>query len=304
MTAAARVEQAQQAAQPVAVARRNELLDYITKYGGELEKLTQRDRFTGKPVVDASYYLATLELYFREHPDLLECRPLSIATGMLRVAQTGLVLGVSCDLLPFGKANKVCQFSPRYTGLIELALQSGVRAINTGVVREGDHFEFSKGLVLKLQHDPIAKSTAPILRAYAFAEVKQGSFSVECMTKEQIDAHRRRYSRSWWKEKNGREIPLEEVPWYGKKTCVRQLSSVLPKNPRLAAALMFEKQAEEAVEDDEIPEATYELQEPVRPARVVEEPTPQREPGEEEPDDRELDDFPGRGISGQAARAR
>jgi len=243
----------------------------------------------------ADYYVASLELYFREHPQLLECQPLSIATGMLRVAQTGLVLGVSCDLLPF---KAVCQFSPRYGGIIELALQSGVRAINTGVVREGDHFQFSKGLVLKLQHEPLAKSTAQITHAYAFAEIRQGAFAVECMTKEQIDAHRRRYSKSWWKDKQGTLIQLEEISWYGKKTCVRQLSSVLPKNPRLAAALMFEKQAEE----EEIPEAAFEVEVARQDdegasesRRAMPRPIAGEEVKEEFVDERQFDDFPGRG---------
>jgi phage RecT family recombinase len=273
--------------QQLAIARRHELLEYITKFGGEFEKLGPRG-------MTADYYVASLELYFREHAQLLDCKPLSIATGMLRVAQTGLVLGVSCDLLPF---KSVCQFSPRYGGIIELALQSGVRAINTGVVREGDHFVFEKGTTLKLSHQPIAKSTAPITHAYAIAEVKQGAFSVECMTKEQIDAHRRQFSKSWWwidpKNHASGVIPLEEIAWYGKKTCVRQLSSVLPKNPRLAAALMFEKQGED---EEEILEGTFEVErepgeeevrKPVTAPRLIE--------GDEVQNDRELDDFPGRG---------
>jgi phage RecT family recombinase len=289
MTTAARPQQKEVPALTgnLAMVRRDELLDYVRKFGAEMEKLTVRDRYTGQPQTSAEHYVASLELYFREHPQLLDCQPLSIATGMLRVAQTGLVLGVSCDLLPF---KAVCQFSPRYTGIIELALASGTRAINTGVVREGDHFEFSKGLVLKLQHDPIGKSTAPVLRAYAFAEIKQGSFAVECMTKEQIDAHRKRYSKSWWKDKSGNVIPLEEIPWYGKKTCVRQLSSVLPKNPRLAAALMFEKQAEE----EDIPEGSFEVQD--EGAEEIRKATPRPIAGEEVQeefqDDRALDDFP------------
>lgn len=301
MATAARPQQRQSAFQTpeqrqVALKRRDEILDFVGKYAGEIEKLAPRG-------VTADYHVASLRLYFQEHPKVLECRPISIALGILRVAQTGLTLGVSCDLLPFKAA---CQFSPRYTGIVELALNSGTRAINLGVVREGDHFEFDKGTNLFLSHRPIAKSHAPITYGYALAEVKQGAFSLEVMTAEQIDAHRKRYSKSWWLDDKRQVIPLEEVPWYAKKTPMRQLSNVLPKNPRLAAALIFEKQAEE----DPIPEAEFEPvateasqpQEAATPgqpatATVAAEgaPTTQQLEDWEFQDDRSLDDYPNQG---------
>jgi phage RecT family recombinase len=234
----------------VAVQRRDELLTFVGKYAEEIEKLAPRG-------MNADYFVASLRLYFAQNPKLLECKALSIAQGILRVAQTGLTLGVSCDLLPF---KDVCQYSPRYTGIVELALASGTRAINLGVVREGDYFEFSKGTTMHLEHRPLGKSTAPILWGYAMAEIKQGSFALEIMTREAIDAHRKRWSKSWWwidpKNQSKGVIPLEEVSWYAKKTPLRQLSNVLPKNPRLAAALIFEK----AVEDEEIPEGEFEVE--------------------------------------------
>jgi phage RecT family recombinase len=282
----------------VALVRRDELLTFVTRYAGEIEKLAPRDRF-GNLLVNADNYVAALRLYFQENPKLLDCTPISIATGMLRIAQTGLILGVSCDLLPF-KAH--CQFSPRYTGLIELALASGTRKVDVGVVRDGDHFEFDKGTNTFLSHRPIAKSGAPITHGYAIAEIKQGSFSLEVMTAEQINAHRKKFSKQWWMEK-GQIIPLEDIPWYGKKTPLRQLSNVLPKNPRLAAALTYEKQAEE----EEIPEGTFEpVSAEITPAgrAALEEgsatakpeaPTATQQEDWEFQDDRNLDDYPGRG---------
>ncbi|MDB4871990.1 MAG: hypothetical protein JWL97_2994 [Gemmatimonadales bacterium] len=288
MTASAQQTAAQRTAEErkVALARRDELLDFVGKYGGEIEKLAPKG-------MTADYHVASLRLYFVEHPQLLECKPISIATGILRVAQTGLTLGVSCDLLPFGQ---VCQFSPRYNGIVELALNAGTRAINLGVVREGDHFGFDKGTSLFLSHRPIAKSDAEITYGYSLAEIKQGAFALEVMTREQIDAHRRRYSKSWWKDKKGNLIPLEEVPWYAKKTPLRQMSPVLPKNARFAAALMYAQEAEEVEED--IPEASFEVEGREAPAeerRAMPRPIEGEEVQQEFSDERELDDFPGRG---------
>jgi phage RecT family recombinase len=267
----------------LALVRRDEILDFVGKYGGEIDKLAPRG-------MDAAYQVASLRLYFQSHPELLDCKPLSIATGILRVAQTGLTLGVSCDLLPFGQ---VCQYSPRYTGIAQLALAAGTRAINLGVVREGDHFRFMKGTSSFVEHQPIAKSDAPIIWGYALAEIKQGAFSIEIMSREAIDAHRRRYSKSWWKDKKGNVIPLEEIPWYGKKTPMRQLAPVLPQSPRLSAALMFAKE----VEEEEIPEGSFEVEREPGEEEEVRKPVaaPRLIEGEEVQNDRELDDFPGRG---------
>lgn len=275
----------------VSLQRRDEILDFVGKYAGEIEKLAPKG-------TSADYHVASLRLYFQEHEKLLQCRPISIALGILRVAQTGLTLGVGCDLLPFGN---VCQFSPRYTGIIELALASGTRAINVGVVREGDHFEFTKGTSSFLHHQPIAKSDAPITHGYAIAEIKQGAFSIEVMTAEQIDAHRKRYSKQWWLGDNRQVIALEEIPWYAKKTPLRQLSNVLPKNPRLSAALIFEKEREEEIPegefeavDESTPTVTTTPGAPATATVAADAPSPQQLEDWQFQDDRGLDDYPGR----------
>ncbi len=193
----------------------------VERYGDEIAKLAPRG-------VAADYYVASLRLYLATNEKLLDCTPVSIAQGILRVAATGLDLGVSCDLLPFGKN---CQFNPRYNGIIELALAAGVRGIKADVVREGDRFEYEYGTPGMLSHRPMAKSKAPITHAYAVAEIKRGSFVFEVATREEIDAVRTKFSKSWAKGS------LDEIPWYARKTMVRKLGPYLPKNPRLIAAL-------------------------------------------------------------------
>lgn len=225
---------------------RAKLIADVASVGEKINKLLPRNRF-GQLTMDAEYLIQSLELYFSENPKLLLCTPASIVRGVMRVAQTSLILGNSCDLLPFGKN---CQFSPRYNGIAQLALAAGTRAINIGVVREGDHFEYDKGTNTFLSHQKRALSTAPITHGYAVANLRPGANVLEVFTAEEINAHRKKYSKSWWKD-NDRIIPLEEIPWYAKKTPLRQMAPVLPQNPRLAAALIFEREAEEGLTDDE-----------------------------------------------------
>lgn len=213
------------------------ILSTTERYSDSIAKLAPRG-------VNPAHYVETLRLYMSSNPKLLDCNAVSVARGILRVAQTGLELGVSCDLLPFGQE---CQFNPRYNGIIELALGSGVRAIDADVVRDTDYFEYQKGTGAFLRHKA-ADDMGKITHAYAIAEVKQQSFVFVVVNREQIDAIRSQYSKSWWKrpfgERKGEIIPLDEIPWYAKKTAVRRLSPMLPKNARFAAALMYADEAE------------------------------------------------------------
>ena len=228
------------------------ILSTTERYSDSISKLAPRG-------VNPAHYVESLRLYMSQNPKLLECSPVSVARGILRVAQTGLELGVSCDLLPFGEE---CQFNPRYNGIIELALGSGVRSVNADVVRDGDFFEYQKGTEFFLRHKA-SENMGAITHAYAVAEIKQGSFAFVVVNREQIDAIRSKYSKSWYKRKNGEVIPLDEIPWYGMKTAVRRLSPMLPKNARFAAALMF------ADEVEPVPTADFEVLPPQAALRAA-----------------------------------
>jgi len=194
------------------------------------EKYTDEIAALAPDGVKPEHYIASLRLYMAQNPKILDCSPVSVAIGVLRVAQTGLTLGVSCDLLPIGKT---CQFSPRYGGLIELALGAGTNSVNADVVREGDDFAFEKGTKFFLRHTRKFKKDAKITHAYAIAGLRFGHYVFEVATREEIDALKAHYSQHW------KTTDLDAIPWYAKKTMVRRLSPFLPKNARLAAALMF-----------------------------------------------------------------
>jgi recombination protein RecT len=209
-----------------ALAPRDQILGMVQQYSEQIAQLAPEG-------MTPEHFIASLRLYMAKTPDLLKCNPVSVAMGVLQVAQTGLTLGVSCDLLVFGGA---CQFSPRYGGIIELALAAGTNAIDADVVREGDHFSFEKGTNSYLKHTRAFQKDAPITHAYAVAALRYGKCVFTVWTREEIDAHRARFSKQWSVQK----VPsLDAIPWYAKKTMVRQLSPFLPKNARLAAALMF-----------------------------------------------------------------
>lgn len=207
----------------VATKPRDVIISTVENYTEQLAALAPEG-------VKPEHYLASLRLYMAQNPAILNCTPASVAAGILRVAQTGLTLGVSCDLLPFGA---VCQFSPRYGGIIELALAAGANSVNADVVREGDDFAFEKGTKFFLRHTRKFQKGGVITFAYAIAGLRFGQYVFEVASREEIDEVRLKYSKSWAKGS------LDDIPWYAKKTMVRRLAPYLPKNPRLAAALFY-----------------------------------------------------------------
>jgi phage RecT family recombinase len=236
------------------------ILAVVEQYAERIQKLVPKG-------MTSSYYVEELRLYLSQ-PDkdgkpskLLSCEPVSIARGILRVATTGLSLGVSCDLLPFGKT---CQYNSRYTGLIELGLSAGMREVDFDVVYDDDLvWEFEKGTNPFLRHRRGPRKGKPT-HFYTIAEIKQGSFVFDVMTFEEVEAHKAKYSQQW------KNTPLKDCLWYGTKTTTRRNSKKWPKNARLNAALQFDKEVEpDADIDDDIPEGEFSVvEEPGTPTPV------------------------------------
>lgn len=197
---------------------------------------------------EAPMYYAALRLYFAANPPVLNCKPVSVLKAMLRVAQTGLELGVTCDILPFGDQ---AQFSPRAKGLVELAYSAGTRSVNYGVVREGDEiWDWMLGSDGYVHHRPRRGNSGAISHFWAVARLGVTGQVIRVMDVEEIVARKERYSKQW------KTTPLAEIPWYGIKTVIREVCSYLPKNARFAAALRYDEAEQEPAPEDEPPTPT------------------------------------------------
>jgi recombination protein RecT len=220
----------------------------LTPFMVEVEHREQEMMALAPRGYDAAMFYASLKLYFTSNAALLNCSPASVARAMLRVAQTGLDLGVSCDILPFGKE---AQFSARYNGLIELAHSAGCRSLNHGVVREGDdQWEWQLGSDGFVHHRPARGNQNPISYAWAAARFGVLGLQVEVMDREEIERHKEKYSKQW------KATPLDEIPWYARKTVIRRICKYLPKNARFAAALRYVEE-EEMDQADEVRATTH-----------------------------------------------
>jgi recombination protein RecT len=178
-------------------------------------------------------------------PKLLDCTQRSFAGALMTAAQLGLepdgVIG-QAYLIP--RANRragtdevVLQVG--YKGLLELSQRSGqIGSISVRVVRRGDEFTFSYGLDDTLTHRPGDENAeAEVTHVYAIVRTKDGGRYFELMTRGQIEAHRRRYS------KDGREDSAWNTAWewMAKKTVLIQALKLAPKSIELAHAVAVEE---------------------------------------------------------------
>ncbi len=176
-----------------------------------------------------------------KNPELRACTPASVAGCLMLCAQLGLEPG------PLGWAYLVpykqeCTFILGYKGIIELARRSGqMRDIETGIVHEGDAFDYRKGSRRFLDHKPNLDRDAKdkILAYYAVVRLIRGGVEFEILTPSDVEAARMRSPMG----RVGKGAWHTDYAQMARKTCVRRLSPYLPASVELARALHADEQA-------------------------------------------------------------
>lgn len=135
-------------------------------------------------------------------PQLAQTTPQSFLGAMMTAAQLGMEPNTPLGqayLLPYkNKGVLECQFQLGYKGLIDLAYRSGqVTIIQAHEVHENDDFSYSFGLEPKLHHVPALDDRGPIVCYYAMFRTKDSGFGFEVMSREDIESHAKRYSKSY-----------------------------------------------------------------------------------------------------------
>ena len=168
---------------------------YITKMEGEIKKalpsVLTPERFT-RIVMSA----------ISSTPQLAETTPQSFLGAMMTAAQLGMEPNTPLSqayLLPYrNKGVLECQFQLGYKGLIDLAYRSGeVTIIQAHEVCENDDFTYSFGLDPQLHHVPAKSHRGEVICYYAMFRTKDGGFGFEVMSREDVEKHAKRYSKSY-----------------------------------------------------------------------------------------------------------
>jgi recombination protein RecT len=193
-------------------------------------------------------------------PKLQECTPESFMRCLLDLSALGIEPdGRRAHLIPYGKE---CTLILDYKGIAELVMRSGVvSSIHADKVCEEDDFEVDRGKVVRHRIDyrkPRGKSYA----YYVLILFKDGSEKSEVMTREEVDAIRRR-------SKAGSSGPWQtDFDEMGKKTVFRRASKWLPLSPEIRDAM--EKDGDALDNDSRVATGRVISENPMAPAKIVE----------------------------------
>jgi phage RecT family recombinase len=168
--------------------------------------------------------------------------PEKLQFQLIAAAQMGWTMGPTmssdCHLLRF---KDQIQCVPNYRGLIKSAYQGGVTSIQTGVVREGDIFEYEMGTNPRIRHVYAEdyREDAPITHAWATVHVGGSDIPVlEVMPKASIEkirqASRGKNALAWsvWYEEQAR------------KSVLKRALKKAPRSEYLAKAIAIDDSAE------------------------------------------------------------
>lgn len=161
-------------------------------------------------------------------PKLASCTPKSFLGAMMQAAQLGLEPNTPLGeayLIPFMNHGTLeCQFQVGYKGMISLAHRSGLY-VQAHEVHENDEFDVEYGLEPKLVHKPVFKDRGPVIAYYGVWKDKDGISGFEIMSKEDVEAHSRKYSQSYGKGFSPWKSNFDEM---AKKTVIKKALKYAP----------------------------------------------------------------------------
>lgn len=194
---------------------------------------------------------------FSANPKLQKCRPVTILSSLMTASALGLDLTPQlgqCYIIPYNNRKRVgnewvtvseAQFQLGYRGAISLIHHSGaVARIAADVVREKDHFVYSKGLHPDLDHkESQDEERGEITHVYAVANLKNGGFAFEVWPVAKVIAHAKKFSKSYDDAKSPWKTDFESM---AKKTLIMAIWKYLP----VSTEIMLAAAQDETTKDD------------------------------------------------------
>lgn len=185
-------------------------------------------------------------------PKLNECTPMSFLAALMNAAQLGLEPNTPLGqayLIPYkNKGVLECQFQIGYKGLMDLSYRNPlVQMIQAQAVYENDYFEYELGLEAKLIHRPVLRERGEIVSFYGLFKLTNGGFGFEVMSKEDMDAYAKEYSKAF---------DTSFSPWksnyigMAKKTVIKQALKYAPVKADFRRALSTDETIKNEISAD------------------------------------------------------
>lgn len=186
---------------------------------------------------EAMAFLTASVEYIRKVPKLLDTDRTSLLSALMISAQFRFMpSGVSGEayIIPYGREAK---FQLGYQGLVTLMWRAGIKSIKAVIVHDNEHFRYEEGIETTLEHVPtkFSETKGKPIGVYAVATTGTGGKVFQVMSEEEVMA-----IKATSKAKDSKESPWnskDPQKWMWKKTCLIQLSKLLPKSQEIQQAL-------------------------------------------------------------------
>lgn len=191
---------------------------------------------------NAERYMRVAVTEYRRNPDLQRCDPYSVLGSAMLATGLGLEVG------PGGRAYLIpykdqCTFVPGWKGLVELANRSGRSSVWTGVIYEGQPFEYQQGDQPRLTITEDSDETDPekIAFTYAVGRITGAEWPViERWSQRKILMHRDKFNKV-----GAKHYSYHNWEMYARKVPLMQVLKYLPYSPELEAALVLDNRGEQ-----------------------------------------------------------
>lgn len=214
-----------------------------------LKASSVQEQFNNALKEKSGTFVASVIDLFNSDANLQQCDPKSVVMEALKAAVLNLPINKSLGfayIVPYKKnGQQVPQFQPGYRGYIQLAMRtSQYRIINADVVLEGELRRKNKLTgEFDLSGDPVSDK---IIGYFAHIEMINGFSKTFYMSKEQVTAHGRRYSKSFNNATSAWSTNFDEMAI---KTVLRYLLSHYGfLSVEMLSALETEQEPEETVD--------------------------------------------------------
>ena len=159
-------------------------------------------------------------------------QPGSIVSACLTAATLDLPINQNLGyayIIPYKGKTMAAQFQMGYKGFIQLAQRSGLyKTINTSDVREGE-IEFrdrlSGDISFQWEQDETKRLKLPVVGYVGYFELLSGFSKSLFMTKEEMEAHAKKYSQSYKANSSRMNIWKDDFGTMASKTIIKQLLS-------------------------------------------------------------------------------
>lgn len=189
--------------------------------------------------------LTTLRL----NPKLYQCEPKSFLGALFQCAQLGLEPNIEGQayIIPYNtRGTLVAQFQVGYKGYVELFFrhQSAV-SLTMERVCKNDSFSYNLGTG-EVSHTlpSFDEERGETIAYYASAILKNGGRCVKVMSKKEVEAFAKRFSKCWNRQENDF---MANTPWkehfdaMAMKTVLKQLMKLVPRSIEIQKAIAMDE---------------------------------------------------------------